>query len=119
SSVHPQRNTVLGDARPSHFDPRCPSSSDGPMGAGPQAKRATQDCTTASPTIWLSLQRKGLESGEDDPIVERMTAEAGAWDVTGQRVLVTGASSGLGLAMARALASGGARVALGGRDEGR
>ncbi len=52
-------------------------------------------------------------------MVDRMTAEAGAWDVTGQRVLVTGASSGLGLAMARALASGGARVALGGRDKGR
>jgi len=52
-------------------------------------------------------------------MVDRITAEAGAWDVAGQRVLVTGASSGLGLAMARALASGGARVALGGRDEGR
>jgi len=52
-------------------------------------------------------------------MVDRMTAEAGAWDVAGQRVLVTGASSGLGLAMARALARGGARVALGGRDEGR
>ncbi len=44
---------------------------------------------------------------------------AHVWDVRGQRVLVTGASSGLGRAMARALAAGGARVALGGRDEGR
>ena len=48
-----------------------------------------------------------------------MTAPANAWAVTGQRVLITGASSGLGLAMARALAEGGARVVLGGRDEGR
>jgi NAD(P)-dependent dehydrogenase (short-subunit alcohol dehydrogenase family) len=39
--------------------------------------------------------------------------------VTGRRVLVTGASSGLGLAMARALADAGARVALTGRDIGR
>lgn len=46
-------------------------------------------------------------------------AAAGEWEVTGQRVLVTGASSGLGLAMARALAAGGARVALGARDAGR
>ncbi len=45
-----------------------------------------------------------------------MTTE---WDVSGCRVLVTGASSGLGLAMARALAEAGARVALGGRDETR
>ena len=48
-----------------------------------------------------------------------MTAPANARAVTGQRVLITGASSGLGLAMARALAEGGARVVLGGRDEGR
>ncbi len=41
---------------------------------------------------------------------------ANSWDVRGQRVLVTGASSGLGLAMARALAGAGAQVALGGRD---
>ncbi len=40
-------------------------------------------------------------------------------DVSGRRVLVTGASSGLGLAMAQALARAGARVALGGRDDGR
>jgi NAD(P)-dependent dehydrogenase (short-subunit alcohol dehydrogenase family) len=51
--------------------------------------------------------------------MERMMATAGEWEVTGQRVLVTGASSGLGLAMARALAAGGARVALGARDAGR
>ncbi len=43
----------------------------------------------------------------------------GEWDVSGRRVLVTGASSGLGLAMARALTEAGARVALGGRDEAR
>jgi len=41
------------------------------------------------------------------------------WDVRGRRVLVTGASSGLGLAMAQALAHAGARVALGGRDDDR
>ncbi len=41
------------------------------------------------------------------------------WDVSGRRVLVTGASSGLGLAMAQALARAGARVALGGRDDDR
>ncbi len=41
------------------------------------------------------------------------------WDVSGRRVLVTGASSGLGLAMAQALADAGARVALGGRDADR
>ncbi len=45
--------------------------------------------------------------------------EGSPWEVSGQRVLVTGASSGLGLAMAGALAAGGARVALGGRDETR
>ncbi len=45
-----------------------------------------------------------------------MTATTKKWDVTGWRVLVTGASSGLGLAMARALVSSGARVAFGGRD---
>ncbi len=41
------------------------------------------------------------------------------WDVSGRRVLVTGASSGLGLAMAQALARAGARVALGARDNDR
>lgn len=40
-------------------------------------------------------------------------------DVTGLRVLVTGGTSGLGLAMAHALAAGGARVALTGRDQAR
>ncbi len=45
-----------------------------------------------------------------------MTATPKEWDVTGRRVLVTGASSGLGFAMARALVSAGARVAFGGRD---
>jgi len=41
------------------------------------------------------------------------------WDVSGRRVLVTGASSGLGLAMAQALTRAGARVAVGGRDDER
>jgi len=41
------------------------------------------------------------------------------WDDAGRRVLVTGASSGLGLAMVQALAHGGARVALGGRGDDR
>jgi len=45
-----------------------------------------------------------------------MTAAATGWDVMGRRVVVTGASSGLGLVMARALADAGARVALTGRD---
>ena len=45
-----------------------------------------------------------------------MTATPKEWDVTGRRVLVTGASRGLGFAMARALVTGGARVAFGGRD---
>jgi gluconate 5-dehydrogenase len=40
-------------------------------------------------------------------------------DVTGVRVLVTGGTSGLGLAMAAALAEGGARVVLTGRDAAR
>jgi NAD(P)-dependent dehydrogenase (short-subunit alcohol dehydrogenase family) len=37
--------------------------------------------------------------------------------ITGKRILVTGATSGLGLAMARALQEEGARVVLGGRDQ--
>ncbi len=48
-----------------------------------------------------------------------MTAAATRWDVAGSRVLVTDASSGLGLAMPQALADVGARVALTGRDEER
>ncbi len=40
-------------------------------------------------------------------------------DLTGTRVLVTGATSGLGLAMARALCRAGARVAVAGRDRAR
>jgi gluconate 5-dehydrogenase len=40
-------------------------------------------------------------------------------DVDGVRVLVTGGTSGLGLAMSAALVAGGARVALTGRDPGR
>lgn len=41
------------------------------------------------------------------------------WNVRGNRVLVTGGSSGLGFAMARALAASGARVVITGREEGR
>src|SRR2546421_716429 len=60
------------------------------------------------------------EAGMGEGIeIAGITAPANARAVTGQRVLITGASSGLGLAMARALAEGGARVVLGGRDEGR
>jgi NAD(P)-dependent dehydrogenase (short-subunit alcohol dehydrogenase family) len=40
-------------------------------------------------------------------------------DPTGVRVVITGATSGLGLAMAEALVDGGARVAVTGRDHGR
>ncbi|MBL6459053.1 SDR family oxidoreductase [Belnapia sp. T6] len=41
------------------------------------------------------------------------------FDLTGRLALVTGASRGLGLAMARGLAEAGARVVLNGRDVGR
>lgn len=44
---------------------------------------------------------------------------AAEWDVAGVRVLVTGGTSGLGLAMVRALAAGGAHVVLTGRDADR
>src|ERR1700685_1067875 len=40
-------------------------------------------------------------------------------DLSGTRALVTGGTSGLGLAMAKALAEAGATVALTGRDAGR
>lgn len=41
------------------------------------------------------------------------------WNVRDRRVLVTGGSSGLGFAMARALAAAAARVVITGRDEAR
>ncbi len=43
----------------------------------------------------------------------------GLFDLTGRLALVTGASQGLGLAIARGLAEAGARVVLNGRDRGR
>jgi gluconate 5-dehydrogenase len=43
----------------------------------------------------------------------------GLFDLSGRLALVTGASRGLGLAMARGLAEAGARVVLNGRDPGR
>ncbi|HEY3823571.1 MAG TPA: SDR family oxidoreductase [Bryobacteraceae bacterium] len=39
--------------------------------------------------------------------------------IAGKRILITGATSGLGLAMARALVKEGAKVAVGGRDQGK
>src|SRR5277367_2235784 len=39
------------------------------------------------------------------------------FDLTGKTALVTGSSEGLGLAMARGLATAGARLILNGRDE--
>ncbi len=41
------------------------------------------------------------------------------FDFTGRRVLVTGGTSGIGAATARAFAAAGARVVVGGRDAGR
>ena len=43
----------------------------------------------------------------------------GLFDLTGKRALVTGASQGIGLALARGLAEAGAQVVLNGRDAGR
>jgi NAD(P)-dependent dehydrogenase (short-subunit alcohol dehydrogenase family) len=48
-----------------------------------------------------------------------MNATISGSECAGKRVLVTGASSGLGLAMSRALARAGARVAVSSRDERR
>lgn len=48
-----------------------------------------------------------------------MTASSSLFDLTGQRALVTGSSSGIGLELARGLAQHGAAVLLNGRDEGR
>lgn len=52
----------------------------------------------------------------DGPVEHEGPAQS-PWDVRGQRVLITGSSSGLGLAMARALVSAGAQVALTGRSQ--
>ena len=46
-------------------------------------------------------------------------AQQGLFDLSGRLALVTGASRGIGLALARGLAQAGARVVLNGRDAGR
>ena len=43
-------------------------------------------------------------------------AQANAWDIRGKRVLITGATSGIGLTAARSLARQGAKVVMVGRD---
>ena len=48
-----------------------------------------------------------------------MSVQERIFDVTGSRVVVTGAASGLGFAMAEVLAECGARVTLADVDEGR
>lgn len=53
--------------------------------------------------------------GKSDASADRPLAAAGIFDMTGEVVLVTGASSGLGRRFAMVLAANGAKVALAGR----
>src|SRR5262249_32718669 len=61
-------------------------------------------------------RRAGPSGGGGEPVMNRLGRRPGPGSLTGLRALVTGGSSGIGAATARALACRGGRVAVGGRD---